>query len=250
MIFVVSRGRRDRKAEFVRMNRFRNILLFLCDAATLIGVSLVLANFSLRYSLSDAVGRGNLLPHLAILYVCTLVFQVLFHTYDSLWRYAESREYLSLLMAAFCGFFAYEVITRFVLKGSVISFLLLTAIAALWVLGMLLVRFAYRVGRGHLQYRQGSHRVPMAIVGAGSAGVQLLEEVQNNPDSPYAVQCFFDDDPAKQGRRLRGVPVKGRIRDIPARVKAMDIREIVVAIPPLPRPGGRRSCGSSPAWTG
>ncbi len=215
------------------INRFRNLILFLCDAAILTGVTLVLAVFSLRYSLSDAVGRGNLLPHLAMLYGCTVVFQLLFHTYDSLWRYAESREYLSLLMAAFCGFFSYEIVTRFILDVGVISFLLLTAIAALWVLGMLLVRFAYRVGRGHLLYRQGSHRISMAIVGAGSAGVQLLEEVQNNPDSPYAVQCFFDDDPAKQGKRIRGVPVRGRIRDIPARVKALDIGEIVVAIPSI-----------------
>ena len=215
------------------INRFRNLILFLCDAAILTGVTLVLAAFSLRYSLSDAVGRGNLLPHLAMLYGCTVVFQLLFHTYDSLWRYAESREYLSLLMAAFCGFFSYEIVTRFILDVGVISFLLLTAIAALWVLGMLLVRFAYRVGRGHLLYRQGSHRISMAIGGAGSAGVQLLEEVQNNPDSPYAVQCFFDDDPAKQGKRIRGVPVRGRIRDIPARVKALDIGEIVVAIPSI-----------------
>lgn len=215
------------------INRFRNLILFLCDAAILTGVTLVLAAFSLRYSLSDAVGRGNLLPHLAMLYGCTVVFQLLFHTYDSLWRYAESREYLSLLMAAFCGFFSYEIVTRFILDVGVISFLLLTAIAALWVLGMLLVRFAYRVGRGHLLYRQRSHRISMAIVGAGSAGVQLLEEVQNNPDSPYAVQCFFDDDPAKQGKRIRGVPVRGRIRDIPARVKALDIGEIVVAIPSI-----------------
>ena len=215
------------------INRFRNLILFLCDAAILTGVTLVLAAFSLRYSLSDAVRRGNLLPHLAMLYGCTVVFQLLFHTYDSLWRYAESREYLSLLMAAFCGFFSYEIVTRFILDVGVISFLLLTAIAALWVLGMLLVRFAYRVGRGHLLYRQGSHRISMAIVGAGSAGVQLLEEVQNNPDSPYAVQCFFDDDPAKQGKRIRGVPVRGRIRDIPARVKALDIGEIVVAIPSI-----------------
>ena len=215
------------------MNRLRNFLLFAFDAVILIGIALVLGTFSLRYSLTDAVGQGNLIPHLTLLYICTVVFQFLFHTYDSLWRYAESREYLALLMAAFCGFCSYEVITRFVLDTGVISFLLLTAIAALWVLAMLLVRFAYRVGREHLQYRQGSHRISMAIVGAGTAGVQLLEEVQSNRDSPYHVECFFDDDNAKQGRRVRGVPVKGRIRDIPARVKAMDIREIVVAIPSI-----------------
>lgn len=213
------------------ISRFRNLVLFLCDAVILIGVALVLAAFSLRYSIPDAVFAGNLIPHLVMLYACTVIFQFLFHTYDSLWRYAESREYLSLLAAALCGFCAYEVITRYILEIGVISFLLLTAIAALWVLGMLLIRFAYRVGRSHLQYRRGSHRTSMAIVGAGAAGAQLLEELQNNPDSPYSVQCFFDDDPSKQGKRIRGVPVRGRIEDIPQRIKALDLQEIVVAIP-------------------
>lgn len=215
------------------ISRFRNLILFLCDCAILVNVAFILAGFSLRYSLSDAVGQGNLIPHLILLYTCTVAFQFFFHTYDSLWRYAESREYLSLLMAALCGFCFYEIIIRFLLDTGVISFLLLTAIASIWVLGMLLIRFIYRVGRDHLQYRQGSHRISMAIVGAGAAGVQLLEEVQCNQDSPYAVQCFFDDDPAKQGKRIRGVAVKGRIRDIPIRVKAMDIREIAVAIPSI-----------------
>ena len=215
------------------INRFRNLFLFLCDAVILVAITFILSEFSLRYSLSDAVGTGNLIPHLLLLYGCTVIFQLMFHTYDSLWRYAESREYLSLLMAAVCGFFAYEVVTRFVLNIGVIFFLLLAAIASLWVLGMLSIRFIYRVGRGHLHYRRGSHQIRMAIVGAGAAGVQLLEEVQNNQDSPYNVQCFFDDDPSKQGRRLRGVPVKGRIKDIPQRLKAMSIQEIVVAIPSI-----------------
>ena len=214
------------------INRFRNLILFLCDAFILIAATVILSSFSLRYAIPDAVSRGHLLPHLILLYACTVVFQLLFHTYDSLWRYAESREYLSLVTAALCGFAAYEVAIR-VLHVSPMSFLLLTAIASLWVLGMLLIRFIYRVGRSRLQYRRGSHRIRMAIVGAGAAGVQLLEEVQNNSDSPYAIQCFFDDDPAKQGKRLRGVPVKGRIKDIPNRLKAMDIQEIVVAIPSI-----------------
>lgn len=213
------------------MNRFRNLLLFVCDAVILVGIALALAAFSIRYDIPDAVRAGMLAPHLLLLYGCTVVFQFLFHTYDSLWRYAESREYLALLAAAFGGFFTYEVLTRYILNIGLISFLLLTAIAALWILGMLLIRFIYRVSRGHLQHRNGLQRVSLAIVGAGAAGVRLLEEVQNNSDSPYSVQCFFDDDLAKQGKRIRGVPVKGRIRDIPARVKAMDLREIVVAIP-------------------
>ena len=214
------------------MNRFRKQLLFLCDSVILVGIALVLSSFSLRYMMSDAVGQGKLSYHLLLLYGCTLVFQLLFHTYDSLWRYAESREYLALLLSAFLGFFTYEVISRLFINN-VISFLLLTSIASLWVIGMLLIRFAYRVYRSHVLYRQGAHQIPVAIIGAGSAGVQLLEELQRNPDSRYNVQCFFDDDPGKQGKRIHAVEVKGGIEDIPSRLRAMDIREILVAIPSI-----------------
>ena len=214
------------------MSRFRKELLFLCDSLILIAAAILLARFSLRYALSDAVGQGKLLPHLLLLYVCTVVFQIAFHTYDSLWRYAESREYLSLLMAAFWGFCVYEIISRAVIR-SVMSFVLLTAIASVWVLGMLLMRFTYRVYRNQVLYRRGSHQIPVAIIGAGAAGGQLLGELQSNADSRYQVQCFFDDDRSKVGKRIHGVEVKGTIRDIPTRLRAMDIRQIIVAIPSI-----------------
>ena len=213
------------------MNRFRKPLLFLCDSMILVVLSVFFSWFSLRYDLSDAVGQSfKLGQNFLLLYGCTVLFQLLLHTYDSLWRYAESREYLSLLTAAFCGFFLYEVVAR-TLFPTVISFMLLTCVASLWVLGMLLLRFTYRVYRNHVLYRKGSHQIPVAIVGAGAAGVQLLEELQSNPDSRYSVQCFFDDDPGKIGKRIRGVEIKGSIAQAKERLRAMDIQEIIVAIP-------------------
>ncbi len=213
------------------MKRFRKHFLFLADSMILIVVTLVLSQFSLRYNLPDAIGQGNIVLHMLILYVCTVMFQMLFHTYDSLWRYAESKEYTALLLAAFCGFCTYEVLTRFVLKVGVIFLILLIAITSLWVLGMLVLRFSYRVYRSYARRVARGSRIPVAVVGAGAAGIQLLNELRHNPDSRYEVQCFFDDDPAKVGRRIRDVEVKGRISDIPTRLKAMDIREVIVAIP-------------------
>ena len=181
--------------------------------------------------MGDAVGQSlQISQNFLLLYGCTVLFQLLLHTYDSLWRYAESREYLSLLIAALGGFFLYEVLARQLLE-TVISFLLLTSVAGSWVLGMLLLRFMYRVYRSRVLYRRGGHQVPVAIVGAGSAGVQLLEELQSNPGSRYSVQCFFDDDPGKVGKRIRGVEIKGTIAQAKERLRAMDIQEIIVAIP-------------------
>lgn len=215
------------------MDRFRKLLLFLCDSMILLFVTVVLSLFSMRYAFGDALWSGVLPSNVALLFGCTVVFQLFFHNYDSLWRYAESREYLSLLAAALFGFCAYEVICRFVVKEGVIPFLLLTSIASTWVLGMLLIRFTYRVCRSHISYRRGSHQTPVAIVGAGSAGVQLLEELQRNPDSHYSVRCFFDDDLSKIGKRIHGVKVKGSIKNIPAQLRALDIRALIVAIPSI-----------------
>ena len=213
------------------MNRFRKPLLFLCDSLILVVLSIFFSWFSLRYNLGDAVGQSlQISQNFLLLYGCTVLFQLLLHTYDSLWRYAESREYLSLLIAALGGFFLYEVLARQLLE-TVISFLLLTSVAGTWVLGMLLLRFMYRVYRSRVLYRRGGHQIPVAIVGAGSAGVQLLEELQSNPGSRYSVQCFFDDDPGKVGKRIRGVEIKGTIAQAKERLRAMDIQEIIVAIP-------------------
>ena len=213
------------------MNHFRKQILFICDSTILVAAAAFFSWFSLRYGLSDAVGSSSqILENFVLLYCCTVLFQLLFHTYDSLWRYAESKEYLSLLMAALCGFFLYEVLSRIFLH-SVISFMLLTCVASIWVLGMLLMRFTYRVYRNQVFYSRGSHQIPVAIVGAGAAGVQLLQELQSNPDSRYRVQCFFDDDPGKQRKRISGVEVKGTIDQVKERLRAMDIQEIIVAIP-------------------
>lgn len=100
-----------------KMNHLRKQILFLCDSLILIVFSTFFSWFSLRYNLTDAVGQSvQLIQNFALLYACTVLFQLLFRTYDSLWRYAESKEYLSLLMAAFCGFFLYEVLSRIFLQ--------------------------------------------------------------------------------------------------------------------------------------
>ena len=213
---------------------FRKPILFLCDGAILAIAGVALSLFSLRYSIPDAVFDGRLFPHLLLLYACTVIFQILFRTYDSLWRYAESREYLSLLLAALLGFCVYEITVRYVIQVGPISFLLLTCIACTWILGMLTLRFSYRTYRSWVQRRGNANRLPVAVVGAGAAGVQLLQELHSNPDSRYKVQCFFDDDPAKVGKLIHGIEVKGTIRDIPSHLKAMDIHQIIVAIPSAP----------------
>ena len=214
------------------MSRFRRQLLFLFDAF-LFAVAVAGYKFItvlLPYTATGA--EENFWANAALLYGCTVLAQMVFKTYDSLWRYAESLEYLMLIASAFCGFAVYETIAR--LSGiGVISFVLLAAIASLWVLEMLVVRFGYRSYRARVLRNRQTGTIPVAIIGAGAAGVQLLNEIQHNSDSRYTVQCFFDDDAGKLNKRIRGVPVSGTISESLSRMRAMDIHDAIFAIPSM-----------------
>ncbi len=215
------------------MSRFRKEILFFCDAVIFL---CAVAFFLLVYSFFDyaEVGAaGSIARHIALLYACVVFFQFLFKTYDSLWRYAESQEYLSLLAAALCGFAAYELGTR-ILFRSAMSFVLLLGIACAWVLGMLTVRFLYRGYRTRVLRRDRGSLMPVAILGAGEAGARLIEELRRNPVSRYRAECFFDDDRSKRGKMLHGVPVRGSIAEAASKMQDIGLTDAIFAIPSMP----------------
>ena len=71
------------------MSRFRRQLLFLCDAF-LFAVAVAAYKFitvMLPYTATGA--EENFWGNAALLYGCTVLAQLVFKTYDSLWRYAR-----------------------------------------------------------------------------------------------------------------------------------------------------------------
>lgn len=214
------------------MNRFRKQLLFLCDALLFLLAVAAYKFITVVLPYTEVGAANGFWLNVGMLYGCTVISQVIFKTYDSLWRYAESREYLMLIASVFCGFTVYEVVARAIGQGT-ISFVLLSAVASLWVLEMLVLRFGYRTYRTLVLRSQQSGAISVAIIGAGAAGVQLLDEIQHNPNSRYTVQCFFDDDISKVGKHIHGVPVSGTISQALPRMLAMDIHEAVFAIPSM-----------------
>jgi FlaA1/EpsC-like NDP-sugar epimerase len=78
------------------------------------------------------------------------------------------------------------------------------------------------------------------IVGAGSAGIRLHDEIESRPHLRTAVAGFVDDDVAKVGLRISRTPVLGRIDHIPELVRIHDVNEVLVAIPSASGPLLRR----------
>lgn len=73
------------------------------------------------------------------------------------------------------------------------------------------------------------------ILGAGDTGRQVGVRVLANPDLGYETVAYVDDDAAKIGTFLDGLPVRGPLSAIPQLIRELGIKDVVVAMPGLPR---------------
>ncbi|MEB3179200.1 MAG: nucleoside-diphosphate sugar epimerase/dehydratase [Nostocaceae cyanobacterium] len=97
------------------------------------------------------------------------------------------------------------------------------------------IRFSVRlVERLNQRYRNFYRRDRVLIVGAGSAGVSLVQEMQSNPQIGLNPVAFIDDDPQKYNLKIRGITVVGNRYKIPEVVKSLHIRRVIISIPTAP----------------
>jgi FlaA1/EpsC-like NDP-sugar epimerase len=82
---------------------------------------------------------------------------------------------------------------------------------------------------GHL--RPGLSERRIAIVGAGDVGEALAKELLSRQGSGLRPVCFLDNDSAKFGRSIHGLPVHGPLERLLEIAPEVQLSEIVVAMP-------------------
>ncbi|WP_238882198.1 nucleoside-diphosphate sugar epimerase/dehydratase [Clostridium sp. YIM B02551] len=163
-----------------------------------------------------------------------IVFFTLFKLYDSLWDLTGTDEFLMAVGGSVLAGLFSILYTRFLgntipLNVSVIG----VVFAICFVLGY---RILYRVYRRYMiyapfKYASGQKRV--MIVGAGSAGAMIINEILSRRELKYNPTVIVDDDKSKIGKRISGVTVEGDREDIPRLVKEKEIDLIIIAIPSI-----------------
>ena len=71
----------------------------------------------------------------------------------------------------------------------------------------------------------------VAVVGAGSAGAQLVSELINRRGHGIRPVCFLDDDPAKHGLEIHGIPVVGGPDQLGLFRDRLNLTEVILALP-------------------
>lgn len=75
---------------------------------------------------------------------------------------------------------------------------------------------------------------PVIIVGAGAAGRQLVQSMQNDANQSWAPLGFVDDDKNKKHFRYRGIGMLGKIKDLERAAAKVRADTVVIAMPSAP----------------
>ena len=208
------------------MSRYRGVIVLLLDVAMIFCCNF--AVFLSALSTGD-VRFYNLVMHIGLLTVCVLVFQLALRTYNTLWRYAESREYLTLLGGMGLGFTLYAAVNLLMGMSTIWISGALTG-TALALLIMLAYRFIYRIYRRRVTGINQTRQTYAAIVGGGSAGAALLSELNDHVYGRFKPYCIIDDSTEKRDKRIHGIPVLGPIDQIGEILADTPVTDVIMAI--------------------
>lgn len=193
----------------------------------------LMIRFEFVYSHIPELYLDGYLKIVPIYIVISLVVFYFCRLYHSIWRFASINELIHIVIA-YMIMIIVAVIIHCVYP--------ITMPYAFWLIGLMLnfacttaERFAYRLVRtGQKMLEQkgsadGDDRV--MIIGAGNAGRMLIRELIMSSHLHTKACCIIDDNPAKIGRFIDGVPIVGNRNDIPEMVEKYDISKIIYAVP-------------------
>lgn len=163
---------------------------------------------------------------LGLFFMLLLHFIVLrlFKTQMSLWTYTGPNEIVRTFLSCLVCFL---VMSYFVLKVHLFNIELIALSELLCFVFLLGARMLYRMARSYIMDLERVENC--LIVGAGSGGYLLMNEIYHNMAYPYNVIGFVDDF-KKKGTMLSGKPVLGTIKEVKQVCEENNVRCIFITI--------------------
>ena len=207
------------------MNTIRKLVKFLIDIF-LLNISLVVSIF-LKYDQLQITNKNvNFLIYFNISF-CIIYF--ILKIYNNSWRFSGTSEYMSLVALS-----STVAILSYILR----AFLKLDTKSSLyfetWIIFTFLLivsRFLMFLTRMKGITKSDVNSENVLIYGAGESGVLLVKESRINPNFPYKIVGFLDDNPNKKGGKVYGLKVLGGLEDVEKVVEKNDVSKIIISMP-------------------
>lgn len=200
------------------------------------GLALLL-RFDMRYSKIPELYIEGYLYYIVLASVLLVCCYVIAKLYRSVWSYAGINEILKTCVAS---------IVACVLTGVVFSIAIMRMPISFYLIGWILVfgftasiRMMYRLLRRMRikadNFKGNTERQNIMIIGAGAAGLVLLQEYRNSYYLTDKVKIFIDDNAQKWNKYLDGVLIEGGRDKILESVEKYRINKIILAMPSADR---------------
>ena len=225
--------------------------LVLYDVLILALVDLLLL---VLYKAPPVLTGWEVIAHFISALICIFGARFIGGVYKRVWRYGGIQSYIRLLIVDGIAFWLTYIVEVLALASSQIAFSRLLSIACINLLGTLAIRMLYRYA---YKYRndntllgkmlrmalgifaqlkideseaQKQNKIKVAIIGAGSLGIALLEELNANENSPYDPCCFIDVNHKKVGKIIAGKPVFSEDETLFKSLEELKVAEVILAI--------------------
>lgn len=203
---------------------FLDLLALIISSMVAIGLRFDFSNIPTNYF-------NNAYLYLVYDFIIMIIIFVFFKLYTSMWTYASIIELIDIIFSCLffeCATYAYKGLFGISMPRSyfIIQILLL-------ILFVCMSRFSFRFLRFlviNIENKRKNNNT--MIIGAGSAGKLLINEINNNQKGfTNKIKCIIDDDKNKKGTYINGIPVVGNRKSITKYCDKYNINEIIIAIP-------------------
>ncbi len=166
--------------------------------------------------------------------ILLVVFSIL-KLYTSVWKYASVYELINIVAGCIITettTYLYKTILGAKMPTSyyLLQIFILTVLVCFSRLGYRMLRTIYK------KFTNKGRTVNTMLIGAGDAGRMIIDEIYNNQSaSDTRIVCIVDDDKTKTGSYIRGIKIKGTLKDIKLLAIKDEVENIIIAIPSAPK---------------
>jgi len=226
---------------------YKNFLIVLAIDLLLLAASFYgahLVRFDFEIPPNTYLSIKWILPLLATLKIFVFYF---FDLYRGMWRYTSLADLFNIIKASTLSTLVIISVILFKTRFQGFSRSVFVIDWCLTILFISAFRLSVRIYFEQLSKEQPwkavsssflgllpkrlSGRKNLLIIGAGDCGEKIYREIRNNARLLYNVVGFLDDDSAKVGKKIHGIPVLSNIRDIQEVVNKIKADEALIAIP-------------------
>ena len=188
----------------------------------------------------------NFLPYVI---GCKVVCFYFFDLYKGMWRYTSLNDFINIIKASLLATFILIALvlykTRFIgISRSVFvidwCFTVLSIASSRLMVRLCFESFTERITIQDIKsvllkmFKKNIEKGRGAlIIGAGDYGQKVCREFNENPSVKSHVLGFLDDDKAKIGRKIHGIPVLNIIDKLEQMVQVTGAHDVIIAIPTL-----------------